>query len=269
MRKVASSDAKVSQFINRTSPAPCGRGNGIEIGMKYIAYIRVSSEKQGRSGLGLEAQREIIKYNVPASDLLAWYEEVKSGKDVDALPQLQLAKEHARREDAVLVIAKTDRLRNTRQALELVEEMSSERVFFCNVGRNADKFTLTLFFAFAEKERLEISIRTRAALAQLKAKGIKLGRWTHKNYCENRQKELQLKRAKAGAAARKMQSLNSKDNILSYRFASALRAQKKTYSAIAETLNRCGFRTINGGKWRGSSVYKLIKRFEGYKKAGD
>ena len=237
--------------------------------MKYIAYIRVSSEKQGRSGLGLEAQKEIIKHNVRSSDILRWYQEVKSGKNTDALPQLQLAKEHARREDAVLVIAKTDRLRNTRQALELVEEMSPERVFFCNVGRNADKFMLTLFFAFAEKERLEISIRTKAALARLKARGVKLGRWTHKNYCENRQKELQLKRAKAGAAARKMQSLNNEDNIRSFFFACKLQNDGCTYKQIAENLNRFGFRTMNCGKWREGSVYKLIKRFEGYKKAGD
>ena len=260
MRKDALSDAKVSQFINRTSPARKGRGNGIE--MKYIAYIRVSSEKQGRSGLGLEAQKEIIKHNVRSSDILRWYEEVKSGKNTDALPQLQLAKEHARREGAVLVIAKTDRLRNTRQALELVEEMSPERVFFCNVGRNADKFILTLFFAFAEKERLEISIRTKAALAQLKAKGVKLGRWTHKNYCEKKQKERQLKRARAGALARKMQSLTNPQNIMSFRVAKRLREEGKTYNTIAEMLNRYGLRTPTGCLWAGSSVYRLIKRFD-------
>lgn len=230
--------------------------------MKYIAYIRVSSEKQGRTGLGLEAQREIIKHNVPERDIVCWYEEVKSGKNIDLLPELQKAKAMAKGIDAVLVIAKADRLRNTQQALDLVDEMSPERVFFCNVGRNADKFMLTLFFAFAEKERLEISIRTKAALAQLKARGVKLGRWTHKNYCAKKQKERQLKRARAGALARKMQSLTNPQNILSFRVAKRLREEGKTYKAIAEMLNRYGLRTPTGRPWLGSSVYKLIKRHE-------
>ena len=116
--------------------------------MKYIAYIRVSTEKQGKSGLGLEAQKEIIKHYVDETDIVAWYEEVHSGKDLNMLPELQKAKEICLREGYTLVIAKTDRLRNLKQAISLVEEMGNQ-VYFCNVGRNADKFMLNLFFVFA------------------------------------------------------------------------------------------------------------------------
>lgn len=80
---------------------------------------------------------------------MVWRGEV--WQNIEALPQLQKAKDHARKEEAMLVIAKADRLRNTPQILDLVDEMSAEKVFFCNVGRNADKFTLTLFFAFADQ----------------------------------------------------------------------------------------------------------------------
>lgn len=225
---------------------------------KYIAYIRVSTERQGRSGLGLKAQREIILHNVSERDILCWYEEVQSGKDLHVLPVLNKAKEHAKREDAVLVLAKADRLRNTQHALNLVDEMTPERVFFCNVGRNADKFTLTLFFAFAEKERLEISIRTKAALAILKAKGIKLGPRSYKKLRKEKMKEIALK----GAQAMREKALLDRNNILSYKFAITLRKKGKTYKDIADALNASGYCTMRGGKWLQGSVYNLIKRFQ-------
>lgn len=230
--------------------------------MKYVAYIRVSTEKQGRSGLGLNAQRGIILHNAGGDEnIIAWYEEVHSGKNVNALPELQKAIAKVKEENAILIIAKTDRLRNTQQALNLVDELTPEHVLFCNVGKNADKFMLTLFFAFAEKERMEISIRTKAALAVLKARGVKLGVYTHKNFRTKEQIEIQKRRSIAGAAARREQSLNNRNNILSAGFAINLRNRGYSFLRIAQTLNLCGFCTMTGNKWRDGSVYKLIKRF--------
>ena len=223
---------------------------------KYIAYIRVSSQKQGRSGLGLQAQKEIIKHNVGEENIAEWYEEVHTGKNLNYLPKLILAKEKAKKESLILVIAKTDRLRNTQQALDLVDELTPTGVLFCNVGRNADKFMLTLFFAFAEKERLEISIRTKAALAVLKAKGIKLGRPFAK-----KTKERHLEIAKMGAWARFIKSVNDPNNLAASSLAILLRQQGLTYKKIAEHLNNNGYLTPEFKPWRASGVLKLIRKY--------
>lgn len=210
--------------------------------------------------MGLEAQKEIIKYNISSKNILKWYKDIKSGKNIDVLPELQKAVEHCKREKAILVIAKTDRLRNTQQALDLVDEMGPENVFFCNVGRNADKFTLTLFFAFAEKERLEISIRTKAALARLKAKGIKLGVYTHKQYKRSGKVKVNPELPNLGAQSRKHQSLNHPGNVKAAARAMKLRVKGWTFSAIADELNEKNLLTMTGGSWNAGSIFKLIKR---------
>lgn len=227
---------------------------------KYIAYIRVSSEKQGRSGLGLASQKEIIIHNVGYENIAEWYNEVHSAKNLNNLPELHKAKGRAKSEKLILVIAKTDRLRNTQQALDLVDELTPEGVFFCNVGRNADKFMLTLFFAFAEKERMEISIRTKAALAILKAKGVKLGRPISKETKEvlaKRQKKL----SESGCKAMIMKSINNPANSAASSIALALRNKGVTFSSIADYLNQNSYKTPQCKIWIASSVYRLIKRF--------
>ena len=217
--------------------------------MKYIAYIRVSTEKQGKSGLGLEAQKEIIKHYVDETGIVAWYEEVHSGKDLNMLPELQKAKEICLREGYTLVIAKTDRLRNTQQALDLVEEMGKQ-VFFCNIGQNADKFTLTLFFAFAERERTETSIRTRAALQAKKDQGFRLG--NPHNLTNSGRKE--------GAEANRLKSVNNPNNIRAKAFAVSLRQRNTSLSVIAQSLNDNGFKTMRGGEWSKATVSRMLSR---------
>lgn len=226
------------------------------MGDKYIAYIRVSSEKQGRSGLGLEAQKEIIIHNVGKENVVAWYQEVHTGKNLNNLPRLIEAKEREKKEGCVLVVAKTDRLRNTQQALDLVDELTPSGVFFCNVGRNADKFMLTLFFAFAEKERLEISIRTKAALSVLKSRGVKLGRPAYKQ-----KREKIIERGKLGNKAMFLKSINDPNNVAASNVALVLRQNGATYREIADTLNERGYLTPRNAKWRPSSVFMLIKRY--------
>lgn len=219
--------------------------------------IRVSSEKQGRSGLGLQAQKEIIKHNVINGEILEWFEEIHSAKDLNNLPQLNLAKEKAKKEGCVLIIAKADRLRNTQQALNLVDELTPAGIFFCNVGQYADKFMLTLFFAFAEKERLEISIRTKAALAVLKSKGVKLGRPFKK-----KTKEQHARIAKMGAHARFIKSVNDTRNQSAFSIAAVLRAKGYSYLKIATYLNEKGYPTPLNKKWREAGILKLIKKYE-------
>lgn len=232
---------------------------------KYVAYCRVSTKKQGRSGLGLEVQEEIIKYNVGEQNIVTWYKEVHSGKDLDVLPEFQKAKKRAKDEGYVLVIAKTDRLRNTQQALDLVDELTPEGVFFCNLGRNADKFMLTLFFAFAEKERLEISLRTKLALRTAMGNGACLGMSSEKygqNQSENDKKQAYENRIESIRRSKGNKALKNENLKQAYRFARYLRDEGKTPSEIAVTLNNEGHKTSMGGSYSITQVTRLFKRFD-------
>ena len=131
--------------------------------------------KQGASGLGLAAQTEIIEHFVKAEkgELIADYHEVYTGKELSGCTELRKAMEQCKKEGATLIIAKTDRFRNTIEALQIHDEMEGN-IYFCDLP-HTDKFTLTLFFALAEREALIVSIRTKAALQAKKKQGYKLG----------------------------------------------------------------------------------------------
>ena len=143
---------------------------------KYISWRRVSTFKQNKSGLGLEAQKEIIRYFVErdGGELIADYSECYTGKELSGCIELRKAMAHAKKEGAILVIAKTDRFRNCQEALGILDEMGEGRIEFCDLP-HSDRFTLTLFWALAEREALITSIRTRQALAAKKARGEKTG----------------------------------------------------------------------------------------------
>ena len=147
----------------------------------YVSYLRVSTDKQGRSGLGLDAQRATVAKYVASSNgkIGAEYEEVESGKRDDR-PQLALALVACRTRRAILIIAKLDRLaRNTSFLLSVVHGVGEAGVVFCDLPQlppgPAGAFILTMFAAVAELERGLISQRTKAALAAAKARGVKLG----------------------------------------------------------------------------------------------
>jgi len=154
----------------------------------FISWRRVSTFKQSRSGLGLAAQSEIINYFVEREGgrLLADYSECYTGKELSGCVELRKAMAHAKRENATLVIAKSDRFRNTVEALQIYEEMGDGNIMFCDLP-HTDKFTLTLFFALAEREALIVSIRTKQALAEKKKQGCLLGAANPK-YKETREK---------------------------------------------------------------------------------
>lgn len=143
---------------------------------KFVSWRRVSTLKQNKSGLGLSAQKEIIRYFVEREkgELIADFQECYTGTELSGCVELKKAMTLAKQENAVLVIAKTDRFRNTIEALQVYEEMGDGNIMFCDLP-HTDKFTLTLFFALAEREALIISIRTKQALAEKKRRGEKLG----------------------------------------------------------------------------------------------
>ena len=159
--------------------------------------------KQGASGLGLAAQTEIIEHFVKAEkgELIADYHEVYTGKELSGCTELRKAMEQCKKEGATLIIAKTDRFRNTIEALQIYDEMEGN-IYFCDLP-HTDKFTLTLFFALAEREALIVSIRTKAALHAKKAQGFKLGN----------AKGIDLSKAnEASAKARTEKARNDKNN---------------------------------------------------------
>lgn len=143
---------------------------------QFISWRRVSTFRQSKSGLGLEAQKEIIRYFVERDngELVADYSECYTGKELSGCKELRKAMQHAKNIGAVLVIAKSDRFRNCQEALGILDEMGEGHLEFCDLP-HSDRFTLTLFWALAEREALITSIRTKQALAVKKARGCKLG----------------------------------------------------------------------------------------------
>lgn len=145
-----------------------------------ISYIRVSGKKQGRSGLGLEAQRRHIESFAAAEgfEIVQEFVEVETGKGFDALerrPQLKAALKAAKKLKCEVAVAKLDRLSRD---VAFIATLMSQRVPFivCALGRNVDPFTLHIYAALAEQERRMISRRTKEALAEAKQRGVKLGR---------------------------------------------------------------------------------------------
>ena len=149
--------------------------------MRFVAYYRVSTERQGRSGLGLDAQRDAVSRHVAGAGgrVVAAFEEVESGRKDDR-PQLAAALAACRAHRATLLIAKLDRLaRNARFLLGVVEGSGEGGVVFCDLPQvppgPVGKFLVTQMAAVAELEAGLISQRTRAALAAAKARGVRLG----------------------------------------------------------------------------------------------
>lgn len=153
---------------------------------KFVSWRRVSTKKQEKSGLGLEAQKDIISHfvNTEKGELIADFCEAYTGKDLNGCIELKKAIEFSKANDAILIIAKSDRFRNTIEALQIYDEMGEGKIYFCDLP-HTDKFTLTIFFALAEREAMLISIRTKAALAVQKRRIEQEGGFISKsgNWC--------------------------------------------------------------------------------------
>jgi DNA invertase Pin-like site-specific DNA recombinase len=218
-----------------------------------IEYVRVSTQGQGRSGLGLEAQREAIQRFCEAErfHIVESFVEIESGKG-DTLarrPRLKAALKAARRikdDDyrvAPIVVAKLDRLSRD---VHFVSGLMAERVpFICaDLGPDTDPFLLHIYAAFAEKERRMISIRTKEGLARAKARGVKLGG-------ENEQSR--LNRAEAEARAQALRPILT--DIVGGR------QENLSAHAIAAELNRRKVETLRpGSQWHAQTVIRVMRR---------
>ena len=216
----------------------------------FISWRRVSTGGQGKSGLGLSAQKTIIDHfvMVERGSLIADYSEVYTGTELSGCTQLRKAMEHCKREGAILIIAKTDRFRNTIEALQIYDEMEGS-IYFCDLP-HTDKFTLTLFFALAEREAEIISLRTKSALAAKKARGERTGGtnelWGKVTGASR--KEAVTAAAVASAQARREKAKNDPANIAFKEFMEDWReaGRKLDWEAIAEKLNSRGKKTTTG-----------------------
>jgi DNA invertase Pin-like site-specific DNA recombinase len=221
-----------------------------------VAYFRVSTKRQGRSGLGLEAQREAVARFAAQEGLevVAEYTEVETGKGSDALeqrPQLAAAIEKAKRLGAVVMVAKLDRLSRD---VHFISGLMRSRVRFVvtELGADADPFMLHVYAALAEKERSLIAQRTRDALAAAKARGVKLGNPRGAQHLKGRGNREAVETVTQGAQERaKMLSGVLED----------LRAQGITSAnAMAKAFNSQGIATARGGRWTARSVLNVLER---------
>lgn len=135
---------------------------------KYISYTRVSTKKQGVSGLGLESQERIIDY-FTQGEIVDRYTEVYSGTKLDKCVELRKAINKAKELGAKLILAKSDRFRCVDDALSVMSELGEGNLICCDIP-NADRFTFILFFAIAEREALITSLRTKQALESISVK---------------------------------------------------------------------------------------------------
>jgi len=216
--------------------------------MQFVTYLRVSTERQGQSGLGLEAQRAAVAAHVLGrGEVVAEFVEVESGKRADR-PQLVLALAEAKRAGAVLLIAKLDRLaRNVAFIANLLE--SGVEVTAADIPE-ANRFVLHIMAAVAEQEGRAISERTKAALAAAKARGVKLGWSNPKRAFEQRQA------AKKGAAVNRARALTHAENALPV--IKQIRAGGASLRQIAAELNVRGIKTARGGKWHATTVQNIL-----------
>lgn len=218
---------------------------------KFIEYLRVSTRGQGASGLGLDAQKEIIRNYLKGVEPIASFVEVESGRHNDR-PKLQEALKMCRKEKATLIVAKLDRLsRNVAFTSKLLE--SDVEIKFCDFPE-ANRLVLHIISSIAEYEANLIRTRTRQALEAKRARGEPLGK--PENFINNQDKAVANSRKTIKAKADS--NPNNKRAIAMLR---VLANNTSNLSEMARVLNREGFSTSKGGQFTAQQVKILLERY--------
>lgn len=213
---------------------------------QFVIYTRVSTRRQGDSGLGLDAQHRDIQlylstYAEVPFEVLGEFQDIESGANSDR-PALAKAIELAEKTSATLLVAKLDRLSRKVSFISTLMDRKKLNLTVASMP-HADKFQLHIYAALAEQEREFISLRTKAALAPLKGTG-KLG-----GNRGNIDKANEAARAMADTHAQKVI-----DTVL------PLKDAGRTLQQIADTLNKTGVTTARGGKWYPTTVKNVLSR---------
>lgn len=218
----------------------------------FFSYLRVSTAQQGKSGLGLDAQRAAVKRFTEAEGLLVAGEfvEVETGKGADALdrrPQLRAALAAAKLAGGAVVVAKLDRLSRD---VAFIAGLMAQKVPFvvAELGADADPFMLHLYAALAEKERTLISTRTRDALRAASDRGVALGGWRGGPVVDQRLGAAAVRRAADEFAAT---------------LGPIVRPMKQSglsLAGIAQALEAQGMKTARGGAWTPTAVRNVLAR---------
>jgi DNA invertase Pin-like site-specific DNA recombinase len=210
---------------------------------RFIAYYRVSTEKQGKSGLGLDAQRQAVAdYVAGRGDIVAEFTEVESSRN--KRPQLHAALDACRKRKATLLIARLDRLARN---VAFISNLMESRVDFVAVDMpEANRLSIHILAAVAEHERETISIRTKDALKAAKARGIRLGNPDP------------LPAARLANAA--LQEHTEQFHATVKPLIQNLRLQGYTLAKIADELNSRNVQTARGGLWYPATVRNILQR---------
>ncbi len=209
----------------------------------YVAYYRVSTEQQGATGLGMQAQKAAVK----AAGIVPTFEfiEVESGRKNERT-QLAAAVAKAKATNSVLLVAKLDRLARNVAFLFAIQE-AGVQIQALDIP-NLNTLTLGIYATIAQHEAETISARTKAALAAKKAQGFKLG--TPKN--------LTAAAIAKSQAVRTANALSNPNTTQAKGYATMLRASGATLQSIADTLNTQGFKTSRGGQYSAVQVQRLF-----------
>jgi DNA invertase Pin-like site-specific DNA recombinase len=218
----------------------------------YIAYIRVSTKKQERSGLSFEAQQAIISHYAgqEQAQVIKTYIETESGKEMENRPKLQEAINFCMANKAVLVVAKLDRLSRDVEHIFKIKKQLGDYFKSCDLP-STDSMTLSVFAGLAQREREINSIRTKLALREKKKQGIKLGS------PQNLTQEARQRGADANKA--KAQAINT--NKIAYSIIKSMRKEGLSYQNIANELNKTGLQTARGSQYQRATVRNIEKYF--------
>jgi DNA invertase Pin-like site-specific DNA recombinase len=214
---------------------------------RLVSYYRVSTDKQGITGLGMEAQRNAVDAYAVTSGctIVAAYTEVESGKRNDR-PQLKLAVATARRQGARLVIAKLDRL--GRNVLFIAGLLESGVDFVAADSPNDDKFMLHIKACFAEEEARKISLRTKEGMAVAIARGVVMGTPRNLDHAARVKGAASQRRAAVEAVADLAVEITTR------------RAAGESYRQIADALNNAGHTTRTGAAWSAMQIKRVADR---------
>lgn len=230
---------------------------------KFITYYRVSTADQGRSGLGLEAQRKTVEdyLNGNGHEIVGEYTEIESGGKNDR-PELQKALKACRLKKARLIVSKLDRLSRD---LHFITELQQAKVRFVIAEMpDATEMTIHIYAALAQHERKVISQRTKDALAVRKAQGVKLG---NPHLGKGNIPTAKMIEKPGGDTTNANNARQTKANAYAQDMASVINEAKEvgcdSLRDIADYLNNTGYKTARGGEWHATSVARVLERVGG------